>query len=405
MARKTSDAESSHQHRAGKAYYKNGAIFSDAVVDSVAKVLPTLGTGKTAIGLIPEHMAGVFSLTPLALRNQWTIIEANSASNSDDRNESFSLPVDAGSADLIVIFNFEIARYLENILIECHRCLGDDKHLLVVSSVGDDFADCFGLLKSARHNDKYCLPTPIKTDDIVDSARRLHFDVHAIDTISALYKNSLSAWYSDVQLLNKKDQISVRLNIASASRLMGGASPVLLDGNEISIYSRWVVCMSTKGDRRRHLVPAVAAAVLFRDIDGRRHILLQRRQREAEFWNNWELPQGHLRAGESFLDAAHRELSEEAGLVGTLAEKQPFFHISTRHDAYLSWGSHLAISSGAHKEFFCIAVCLNYVSGEAHSEERREFRWVDREQLNRLLASGKVFPLNEAILHRCVDEL
>jgi bis(5'-nucleosidyl)-tetraphosphatase len=52
-----------------------------------------------------------------------------------------------------------------------------------------------------------------------------------------------------------------------------------------------------------------AGVILFHDSDARRYLLL-------DYGRHWDLPKGHLKKGESDLEAAERELEEETGLTG-----------------------------------------------------------------------------------------
>lgn len=49
--------------------------------------------------------------------------------------------------------------------------------------------------------------------------------------------------------------------------------------------------------------------------DGAGHLLLQRRRKDDRYQGFWELPGGRVRAGETLLAAARRELREETGLA------------------------------------------------------------------------------------------
>lgn len=63
--------------------------------------------------------------------------------------------------------------------------------------------------------------------------------------------------------------------------------------------------MSAAGRRRERS----AGGVVYRDgPDGRRYLLIR------DPYSNWGLPKGHVENGESSLDAACREVSEETGL-------------------------------------------------------------------------------------------
>jgi 8-oxo-dGTP diphosphatase len=64
--------------------------------------------------------------------------------------------------------------------------------------------------------------------------------------------------------------------------------------------------------------PAVGAAVLVRDVEGR--VLLVRRGPEASQPGLWSVPAGFVDYGEEIRQAAARELVEETGLVADIGE-------------------------------------------------------------------------------------
>lgn len=94
------------------------------------------------------------------------------------------------------------------------------------------------------------------------------------------------------------------------------------DGATRTIWSGKVVRLEVLDGRyevARH-APAVAVLAV---RDGR--VLGVRQSRPAIGRDTWELPAGLVDPGESPLDAAHRELSEEAQLGGTLTPITRFY--------------------------------------------------------------------------------
>ncbi len=65
------------------------------------------------------------------------------------------------------------------------------------------------------------------------------------------------------------------------------------------------------------------AGVVLRD-DARRYLLVQERNPKA--YGLWNLPAGHVDAGESPQEAAVREALEEVGLIVELTDTEPLFY-------------------------------------------------------------------------------
>ncbi|MEV6839423.1 NUDIX hydrolase [Streptomyces sp. NPDC051133] len=90
-------------------------------------------------------------------------------------------------------------------------------------------------------------------------------------------------------------------------------------------------------DRRgcRHWGPYGAAGLLLRK--GSR-FLLQRRSWRVHHGRSWSIPGGALRAGESPLDGARREFTEELGAVPALR------HLHTHVDDHGGWAYHTIVA-------------------------------------------------------------
>jgi len=58
-------------------------------------------------------------------------------------------------------------------------------------------------------------------------------------------------------------------------------------------------------------------------INDKKEILIQRKREDHKKLNRWEIPSGHVSSGESFEEAAKRELKEETGII------VPLEHIKT----------------------------------------------------------------------------
>lgn len=156
-------------------------------------------------------------------------------------------------------------------------------------------------------------------------------------------------------------------------------------------------------DDSRHLVPAVASALLRRRLHGECSLLIQRRHRELEFWDHWELPQGHLRHNETFLDAACRELLEETSITGRPCARQPFLSSVRGTQATLQEGFYLTMSGSYPKEFFSVPILMECGSGSPSSFSNREFKWAPIPELLDLLYHGQIYPLNTFAVRRFIE--
>lgn len=383
-----------------RAFYSGGYLLEKGVGDSIKAVLPNLRVDEQVICICPHGLSD-YAAEIVGKEYRCTYVEL-----SEGALPAGALPANDESIGLIVLFNFYDRGRMETVIAEVNRCLANDQHFVIASLSADPFADCFGILRQAYFNGKFVVAPPVYSTDIEKAIRDSKFDVHSFEVGQSQYSRRLADWYNECGIGAIEQQERLKHLIENAARVAGEDGPLNLRGDQFSLSAAWTICMSTKGDKRRHLVPAVAAAILVRTIDGERHILLQRRRREAQFWNQWELPQGHLRGTETFLEAAHRELFEEAGLTGNVSRSQPFWGLSTRGGAALSLATHLEIPGTARKEFICIPVAMEYIGGEpCSSEQDREFMWTNKRRIADLLDAGDIFPLNEPILRECVDTL
>lgn len=124
-----------------------------------------------------------------------------------------------------------------------------------------------------------------------------------------------------------------------------------------------------------------AVFILVRDSAGR--VLIHRRSERKDIWPGWWdiAIGGVVAAGESYDDAARRELWEEAGIGA-----EPVF-----------------ISSGEYQDTEvsligrCYEVCRDG-EVEARDGEVAEFRWVPTEELRRLVTEERFLPDSLALL-------
>ncbi|MDO8733253.1 MAG: NUDIX domain-containing protein [Actinomycetota bacterium] len=129
------------------------------------------------------------------------------------------------------------------------------------------------------------------------------------------------------------------------------------------------------------------------------NLLLQRRLVEQEYWQTWELPQGHLEQGESVVEAARRELAEETGLE--LDELSVEYSAEQSHGLIVEGVSPLSVAIASGSRIY-LGICLSCEAlgelRENSTEANDRQAWFDRSAVKRLLDAGTVFPLNRPML-------
>ncbi|MET0622782.1 MAG: NUDIX domain-containing protein [Pyrinomonadaceae bacterium] len=132
---------------------------------------------------------------------------------------------------------------------------------------------------------------------------------------------------------------------------------------------------------------------------GAKKVLIQKRRKPGTDYDGlWEIPQGRIKRGESFLDAAQRELKEETSM--RLASLDPAHgHVADNILGFAveSFSPFMCVTDPGH-DYVGIAVLVSAAGEPAASEESGGHRWVDREEVVKLISSGLVFPLNVPLL-------
>jgi ADP-ribose pyrophosphatase len=126
---------------------------------------------------------------------------------------------------------------------------------------------------------------------------------------------------------------------------------------------------------RRSVVRHAGSAVMMA-VDEKKRVLLVRQYRLPAEKYLWELPAGKVDPGEKPLQAAKRELIEETGYRARTWKKLASF-----------W-----VSPGYVQEKMTIYLATNLTAGVATpmEDERIEPRWFTRQEMSRMVRSGKI---------------
>jgi ADP-ribose pyrophosphatase len=135
------------------------------------------------------------------------------------------------------------------------------------------------------------------------------------------------------------------------------------------------VDLKTGFEIQRSVVRHAGSAVMMA-VDERNRVLLVRQYRLPARKNLWELPAGRLDPGEKPLQAARRELIEETGYRARRWTRLASF-----------W-----VSPGYVEERMTIYLATDLTAGEATpmDDERIETRWFTRQEIARMIQSGKI---------------
>jgi ADP-ribose pyrophosphatase len=151
-------------------------------------------------------------------------------------------------------------------------------------------------------------------------------------------------------------------------------SPVVFEGRVFSVTRETVD--EPEGVRvvREIIRHPGSSVVLARNAAG--ELLLIRQYRYAARKKLWEVVAGRIDPGETPLQAARRELAEEAGLAAKRWKKLGAFYPSPGFMDERMW--------------LYLAEDLSPASAEADPDERIHKRWFTRRQLGELIGSGRI---------------
>lgn len=144
-------------------------------------------------------------------------------------------------------------------------------------------------------------------------------------------------------------------------------------------------------------LPVVALIVECVDKPG--CILMQRRTKAEHpgLGDLVELPQGRVRAGESFMECAARELEEETGLRGFRLRTPPQ-RMSLRSERLECLSDAIVVSEVGSHSYFAVCVVGRASGSPRSSDESSDPRWVARAEVIEMIHRNSVYPLNVPML-------
>jgi 8-oxo-dGTP pyrophosphatase MutT (NUDIX family) len=272
-------------------------------------------------------------------------------------------------------------------LVHIRAILAEGGAVVVVERTADRFREYLAVWRSLFDT------SPITSRDIHNRLVKAGFSIRSIELRD-------EAW--PFESMRSIYRHGGKEYLASLPRDMRAA---LSMPGEVGVIGSLACLIAEARDDSRHLIPAVATAMVRKRLAGQCSLLIQRRHREPEFWDHWELPQGHLRHDETFFDAACRELLEETSITGFPCSRQPFLRAVESAQATVQEGFCLTTAGSYPKQFFSVPILMEYRSGNARSFSNREFKWASISELTELISQGGIYPLNESAVSRFIGDL
>lgn len=308
------------------------------------------------------------------------------------------LPLRSESIDLVLIrssFDYVDA---ERCLSEVRRVLSDEGRLVIAQKTSDLYEGHLSWLRRMQHLRTPSKSAPMSSRDLHDILVAADFRVLSSSRIDTRSYYDVEDWLSRGGSIPPDRQHEMREAIASQPATLSTDTGFRLDHKSLCVPVSWQVMSAGVRESRRRLIPLVAAALVVEGSGRDRRLLLQKRRTEPEYWGWWELPQGHVRSGESVEEAAVRELQEETGLVAevTASSSADLWRDRSRRSFDASLLEALAKPTS---EFVAIAIAVSPVAGSLRDGTAQEFTWFSPDEVASLLDSGSgVFPLDIPLL-------
>lgn len=143
--------------------------------------------------------------------------------------------------------------------------------------------------------------------------------------------------------------------------------------------------------------PAVGA-IIEKDINGFRHILIQKRRKNISEDGLIEIPAGKIREFENIFDALRREVREETGLTITNIIGENHQTIETKSYSTISFSPFCITQnlSGGYSLILFTFICSGEGKLYDKSNESSDIKWIPTNELKLLLDTNpeKFFPMS-----------
>jgi ubiquinone/menaquinone biosynthesis C-methylase UbiE/8-oxo-dGTP pyrophosphatase MutT (NUDIX family) len=384
---------------------KNDVLY-EACVDPLRDMLPNvkcldLGGGS---GWIARRNA-----TETA--RDWTVLDLSPAMQRFIQlpvkfvlGDAHSLPFEANEFAHIVIRSVlqfvDARRVLEGV----RRVLTPRGNVVVAQKVKEGDAESL-----EWHKELHFLKNPTSPQDwtlphLEEVIRGAGLRVMATKIVKERRVVDFERWVTKDGTIQHKEAERIRALIMNPPRQVSESTNQIIKDGWLMYDRTWAVCYARRETVKTSLAPTVVSMIVERKLDNGNAILLQRRKKKYEepvYYKTWEIPQGKIEKSNLSAETISRELEDETGLrLDTISSETRIdrFTDSLAGDSGEVVQPLICVRVAGLIDFFAVAVIVS-ASGEPKSIDiDREYRWVLLENLQQILESDAIYPLNRPML-------